>query len=240
MGSHDVTNDARINWVSRGEEATIELGRRLGCLLQPGDVVALHGPLGAGKTRFVRGVAAGMGIDDAGVSSPTYVLANEYERADGDDGPPLIHMDAYRLDGAGDLDSLGWDVISDGSAVVIIEWAERVSEELEGHPSLADVRLDHADGHDLRMIEIRVPGTWVDRPAWAGVIALTGARPPKGWSRCPVTGRPVHPAAPSFPFADDRARLADLDRWLTGSYRISREAGFDDFDAFDDAGEEEA
>lgn len=104
-------------------EMTHDIGRRLGARLAPGDVVALIGPLGAGKTALVRGMAEGAGVaDPREVHSPTFVIVNEYES-----GPPLrlYHIDAYRLRNWTDLEALGFDeMLAQGAA--LIEWADRV------------------------------------------------------------------------------------------------------------------
>jgi endogenous inhibitor of DNA gyrase (YacG/DUF329 family) len=102
---------------------------------------------------------------------------------------------------------------------------------------------EDAMGHGLRRIVIEAPGVWKHRSsgAWRDLLRLAdllredgsgraGTAPavaksalPRGWARCATTGRPVPPDAPTFPFADARARLADLGRWMSGSYTISRE-----------------
>lgn len=122
--------------ISHNEPETLAIGRAIGALLVPGDVVAIDGPLGTGKTRLIRGMAMGLGLPGSVVSSPTYVVVNEYVIAgEGDTGLAesvrprrLFHVDAYRLSGPEDLDSLGWDRVVDptGDAAVAIEWAERI------------------------------------------------------------------------------------------------------------------
>ena len=102
--------------------------------LAPGSVVLLSGDLGAGKTAFVRGMAAGLGIDPGEVSSPTFTLIQEY-RPSAAAGRPglvagrgarvLVHVDLYRLQGA-EVDDLGLDELNEGGAVVAIEWAEKL------------------------------------------------------------------------------------------------------------------
>lgn len=111
-----------LNFTSESCEQTIEIGRALGRVLAPGDVLALVGPLGAGKTQFVKGLAAGLGVGDSRmVTSPTFVLVNEYSgRA------PLYHLDAYRLDRDEDFDALGFAEMCESGAVVVVEWADRV------------------------------------------------------------------------------------------------------------------
>src|SRR5215471_3766694 len=98
---------------------TIELGRRLGELLFPGAVVALVGPLGAGKTHLVRAVAEGLGIADSrAVSSPTFVLIQEYRAR-----LPIYHFDAYRLRSQAEFFDLGVHEYFEGDGVSLVEWA---------------------------------------------------------------------------------------------------------------------
>ena len=102
--------------------ATQAFGRRLGGLLFPGAVVALVGPLGAGKTHLVRAVAEGLGLSDGRtVSSPTFVLIQEYPAR-----LSVYHFDAYRLRGEGDFFDLGAHEYLEGDGVCLIEWADRV------------------------------------------------------------------------------------------------------------------
>lgn len=101
-----------------------ELGRRIGAALAPGDVVVLTGPLGAGKTTLTRGIGEGLGIRGP-VQSPTFVIARTHPSLVG--GTPLVHVDAYRLGAAVELDDLDIDV--QGSAV-IVEWGRGVAEHL--------------------------------------------------------------------------------------------------------------
>lgn len=140
-------------FVTRNESQTLELGRRLAALLRPGDVVALVGELGAGKTRFVRGVAAGLGIDPDRTHSPTYVLANVYEN---DRGLRLTHVDAYRLSGAGELEELGWDRLDDGESIVIVEWADRLGEAVAKDGNAIRVQIEHL-GPEERSVSIAFP-----------------------------------------------------------------------------------
>src|SRR5438270_2857379 len=101
---------------------TMALGRRLAGLLFPGATVALVGPLGAGKTHFVRAIAEGLGIADSRVvSSPTFVLIQEYEAR-----LPIYHFDAYRLHGPAEFVDLGVQEYFEGKGVSLVEWADRV------------------------------------------------------------------------------------------------------------------
>jgi tRNA threonylcarbamoyladenosine biosynthesis protein TsaE len=103
-------------------EVTEALGRRLGALLFPGAVVALDGPLGAGKTQLVRAVAAGLGLADTRiVTSPTFVLLQEYSAR-----LPVYHFDAYRLRSEAEFFDLGGHEYLAGEGVSLIEWAERI------------------------------------------------------------------------------------------------------------------
>ena len=111
--------------ISRSTEQTRRVGMRLGALLKPGDLVALVGDLGSGKTTLVQGIAAGWGTFDQ-VSSPTFVLVNVYRHTD---GLCLFHLDAYRLNGAAEATELDLDNMLDQGPMVV-EWAERVQDVL--------------------------------------------------------------------------------------------------------------
>jgi tRNA threonylcarbamoyladenosine biosynthesis protein TsaE len=105
---------------TRSEAETEEIASELAGELKPGDVIALYGPLGAGKTSFVRGLAFGLHCVQP-VRSPTFSLINEYS------GPlPLYHFDFYRLDGTAEIDDLGWTDYLENDGVLAIEWPEKV------------------------------------------------------------------------------------------------------------------
>ena len=111
-------------WTSRGPEETFEAGRRVGARLKGGEILLLAGPLGAGKTVFVKGLAAGLGLDPAEVSSPSFTLVNRHA-----EGRLLLyHIDLYRLaEGATSAHAVDLDeLLADERAVVVIEWAERM------------------------------------------------------------------------------------------------------------------
>src|SRR5262252_750105 len=104
--------------------ATTALGRRLAGLLFPGAVVALIGPLGAGKTHLVRAIAEGLGVSDSRVvSSPTFVLIQEYDAR-----LPIYHFDAYRLKNPKEFAELGVQEYFAGDGVCLVEWADRVDD----------------------------------------------------------------------------------------------------------------
>ncbi len=104
---------------SLGPEETRRLGYILGKALRPGDRLALMGPLGAGKTHFIQGVAEGMECDE-GARSPSYVLVNAYTGR-----CPLYHCDWYRLDSDDDVISTGFEDLMADAAVVAVEWADK-------------------------------------------------------------------------------------------------------------------
>lgn len=127
---------------------TEALGAELAAELETGDLVILHGPLGAGKTVLVRGLARGLGVQGV-VTSPTFVIAREHRA--GARGMDLVHVDAYRLgsstDLAGELDALDLDTDL-ARAVVVVEWGAGVVESLVQRHLL--VRLDRAPDTDVR------------------------------------------------------------------------------------------
>lgn len=130
---------------SGSAERTREIGAALGALLRVGDVVALVGPLGAGKTMLVKGVAAGAGVGDTRrVTSPTFVLVNEY-----DGRTRLFHVDAYRLGGEREFEALGADEFA-GQGAVLIEWADRVAGSLPLDSLRIEIDVAGADSRILR------------------------------------------------------------------------------------------
>lgn len=106
--------------ISHSPEDTFRAGREEAARVQPGDVLALAGDLGAGKTQWVKGLAAGLG-SAAMVTSPTFTLIHEY----GDGRLPLYHVDCYRLDRPEELQAIGLDDYMDGRGVLVIEWADK-------------------------------------------------------------------------------------------------------------------
>jgi tRNA threonylcarbamoyladenosine biosynthesis protein TsaE len=128
-----------------GEEATLAAGEELGRSRIPGDFIALYGELGAGKTSFVRGLAAGLGIAGR-VTSPTFALVSVYQGR-----LSFCHMDLYRLPGPEALDDLGWDELIESHDVCAVEWCERAGRRLPA--KRVEVRLSHY-GDDARLCEI--------------------------------------------------------------------------------------
>jgi len=124
---------------------TLDLGRRLAEHLEPGDVVALTGDLGAGKTHLVKGAASALGVDPAEVTSPTFTIVQEH--ADGE----LLHLDLYRLESDEDAARLGLGELLDGDAVAFVEWPERAAGGLPARTLW--LRLTHLGG-DRRRVEL--------------------------------------------------------------------------------------
>lgn len=120
---------AAFRFRSRGPEATHAVARALSSVLDEGGfVIALRGPLGAGKTAFVKGLAEGLGLDPGIVSSPTFVIAHEYPSPAR--GMRLVHLDLYRLEGPADLEAAGFLDVLDAGSIVAIEWADRMPQAL--------------------------------------------------------------------------------------------------------------
>lgn len=113
-------------WVARDVATTQRLAERLGALLRAGDLVLLTGGLGAGKTTFTQGLALGLRVRGP-ITSPTFVVSREHPSLVG--GPPLVHVDAYRLQGAAELDDLDLDAEL-AEAVTVVEWGHGLAEAL--------------------------------------------------------------------------------------------------------------
>jgi len=141
-------------------EDTEEFGRKLGELVRAGDLLLLAGPLGAGKTAFVRGLARGMGVQGR-VSSPTFVVARVHEPAEGR-SVRLVHVDAYRLGGHLDeLDDLDLDADVQ-SSVTVVEWGAGLAEDLTETRLL--VELARAADSETRTATLTpYGGDWADR-----------------------------------------------------------------------------
>jgi len=111
-----------LKLISDSREQTLEMGRLIGAILERGDIVALIGELGSGKTCLTQGMAKGLGVDEnVPVVSPTFTLINEYPGK-----IPLIHLDVYRLSGPRDLEDMGYEEYFEGGGVIVIEWAEKI------------------------------------------------------------------------------------------------------------------
>lgn len=144
--SHRVNRNAAsvFEWMSGSVEQTQAFGERLGRALSPGDVVACYGALGSGKTTLIQGIAQGLGRDPESIKSPTFVLVRDYPGE-----VPLVHVDAYRLDGSPAVAWLDLDLIFSPRKITVIEWAERFGGLLpQEHLAL---RLEHVSANRRRM-----------------------------------------------------------------------------------------
>ena len=149
--------EAPVEFVSDSVVETIELGRKIGRCLGGGEVIALIGELGTGKTHLIKGIAAALSPDEtnnagspsdtSGVSSPTFTLINEYPGR-----LVLHHVDAYRLENPAELEVLGFDELCRSGGVVVVEWADRVWPIVQPYAPIC-VYLDHA-GQSRRRIRL--------------------------------------------------------------------------------------
>jgi tRNA threonylcarbamoyladenosine biosynthesis protein TsaE len=139
-----------LSIVSHSEDETLALALKLSASFKPGDVVVLKGPLGAGKTAFVRGLATGMGMDESLVNSPSFTFVNEYSGE-----IPLFHFDLYRLSSPDDLYEIGWDDYLTRRGIVVVEWGERADELLPTRYYLLEFTIL---GENERGIDISLRG----------------------------------------------------------------------------------
>ncbi len=143
-----------LDFISHSEAQTLRLGARLGKLLQSGDVLALIGELGTGKTRWVQGVCLGLEVSHR-VISPTFTLVNEYRAS-----CPIYHIDLYRLENIAEGMSFGLDEYLYGSGIVLMEWADRALDILpDGYLA---IELYHL-GDTRRRVVLRPYGTRFQR-----------------------------------------------------------------------------
>ena len=136
-------------WISNSPTETFDLGNRVGQHLMGGEILLLTGPLGAGKTIFVKGIASALGIDPEEVTSPSFTLVNPYEGR-----LPLYHIDLYRLDeGASAAHAVDLDeLLGKESAVIVIEWADRLGS-YPLPPNVWRIAIS-GDGDDPRRIQL--------------------------------------------------------------------------------------
>lgn len=134
-----------LKFITKTPEETIELGKKIGAKLKKGDVIAMQGTLAAGKTTITKGIAEALGITDT-ITSPTFCLISEYYGK-----MPLYHMDVYRLEGGEDFVNLGTDDMIYGDGVSIIEWSEKIMDELPKKTIILKI-TPNEDGS--RLIEI--------------------------------------------------------------------------------------
>ena len=144
----------RIRCRSSSPEETQAIAETLAAALHPGDVVALSGDLGAGKTCFVQGAARAMGVSER-VTSPTFVLVREYQGT-----YPILHLDVYRLGNLQELTDLGFEEFLDPAWVVFIEWGDAVGPLLPTDVLEVEIRSDR---DDTRTVDLHARGASWDR-----------------------------------------------------------------------------
>ena len=138
-----------LRFTSNSPDDTLAIARELGAALRPGDVVALYGDLGAGKTLFCKGVGEALGIPPDRILSPTFAIVTEHAGR-----VPLTHVDVYRLAGAREADEIGMRELLSGDGVCLVEWAEKIEELLP--TDCIQVRFSFP-GDDRREIAIAAP-----------------------------------------------------------------------------------
>lgn len=137
---------------TKNEEETILLGEKLAASLKNGDVIALYGDLGSGKTRIVKGICKGLGVED-NVNSPTFMIVNEYLSVN---NGTVFHFDLYRLKTEDEIISMGFSEYLNSSSIILIEWPEHAERILP--KNTIRIRLAHsAENEDHRWIKIERP-----------------------------------------------------------------------------------
>ena len=141
---------AKIEILSPNANKTIEVARLLGSKLKKGDILALSGELGSGKTCFTAGLARGLGVNENyQITSPTFTLINEYPAR-----CKLYHFDVYRLSGYSEFEDLGYEEYFYSEGIVVIEWAEKIADILP--PSAFFIKFEYVD-ENSRKINIQGP-----------------------------------------------------------------------------------
>ncbi|PWB68514.1 tRNA (adenosine(37)-N6)-threonylcarbamoyltransferase complex ATPase subunit type 1 TsaE [candidate division GN15 bacterium] len=135
-----------LSIISHSEAETFALARRLSSSFADGEVVVLTGPLGAGKTVFVRGLAAGRKIAEAAVSSPSFGFVNEYPGTS-----PVYHFDLYRLNNLNELSEIGWDDYLQRPGLIVIEWGEKAAEYLPSRYYLVQIAMVDEEQREIEI-----------------------------------------------------------------------------------------
>ena len=141
--------------ITNSEQETLDVAIQFAQTLLPNAIVLLSGDLGAGKTCFVRGLCEGLGGDPSQVNSPTFVIMQDYDIRN---KKRLVHIDAYRLSGAEDLESIGWDeLLQDKDTIIAIEWPSKIESAIP--ENAIEIQIDHVDVHkrEITYTEIKIP-----------------------------------------------------------------------------------
>ena len=139
-----------MEYKSLSSNQTEQIASDIAAKLHGGEIITLDGDLGAGKTAFVRGLARGLGIDDR-VVSPTFTIVNEYTHG----SIPLFHFDVYRLGSADELYDIGWEDYLSRGGVIVVEWADIVSEIFSGEECIrVRISKDMSISEDYRIISV--------------------------------------------------------------------------------------
>ncbi|HMN95904.1 MAG TPA: tRNA (adenosine(37)-N6)-threonylcarbamoyltransferase complex ATPase subunit type 1 TsaE [Phycisphaerales bacterium] len=200
----------RLEILSEDPTQTEAIAAVLGSFCLGGELLALRGGLGAGKTCFVRGLASGLGVEPTEIASPTFVLCaiHQGERLD------LAHMDAWRIASPDELETIGFDELrARDDMVVAVEWPERLGAAIGTPTVLVELSqgapVSGGSASSLRHIALSA------RAEFIAALRQRLARDP-----CRTCGRPTLVGAPTAPFCSGRCRLADLGAWFEGRHRI--------------------
>ena len=137
-----------VQIISNSVEKTLEIGKKIGELLEPEKVVCFTGPLGSGKTTLIKGIAAGLGAaSPSRVNSPTFVMVNEYQGR-----LAIFHIDAYRINSIAEFVALGFEEFIGHDSVVLIEWADKVAPALKSLDCI-NIQMRH-NGSESRIISV--------------------------------------------------------------------------------------
>ena len=138
--------------ISKSEQETLDYAIQYAAKIKNQSILLLEGELGAGKTCFVRGLCEGLGGDPTHVNSPTFVIMQDYAIRD---DCRLIHIDAYRLSGSAELETIGWDeLLQDKNAIIAIEWPSKIAEAIP--ENAITVQIEHVDLNTRAINELRV------------------------------------------------------------------------------------
>ena len=134
---------------THSEQETWEIGKKLAAQAKPGQIFALIGDLGVGKTIFTKGMAAGLGISEP-VNSPTFTIVQQYDTG----RLPLYHFDVYRIGDISEMDEIGYEDCFYGDGVSLIEWSQLIEEILPEHVTEITIEKDLEKGFDYRKIRV--------------------------------------------------------------------------------------